>query len=154
MLLKLRPLIVVTGTLHVEGGLKSQRRASAPGDKRMRGGTRTTVVQDREISAERKAAHVIFATYARRIKGLRIMKTPFGMLVAPDKLREVQALLVELTKRAAVFNKDSKVCKIENCLVWEELAGNRKAALEGWLARRKMEADDEVIEALPELQAA
>lgn len=153
MSFNLRPLIVVTGTLHVEGGLKSHRRAAAPGDKK-RDGTRTTIVQDREVSDERGRAHVIFATYARRIKALRLLKTPFGMLVDPNHLTVVQTLLVDMTKKAAEFNKGTKVCKIENCLVWEELFGNRKAALEGWLARRKWDGDKAILKALPNLKAA
>jgi hypothetical protein len=152
-MLHLKPLIIITGTLHVEGGLKSQRRASSAGTKQ-RNGTRTTIVQDRDVSEERQRAHVIFSTYSRQIKALRLIKTPFGVLVHPNRLRDVQALLVGMTKTAAVFNQSTKLCKIENCLVWEELVGNRKAALEGWLARRRFDGDAGIIKALPDLQAA
>lgn len=158
MLIRLKPLIVVSGTLHVEGGLTSSRRVATPDEangKRGSGkGVRTTIVQDRDVSDDRRRAHVIFATYARRIKTLRLLKTNFGTLVDPARIADVQSLFVDMTKLAADFNKTSAVCKIENCLVWEELTGNRKAAVEGWIARHKQDGDAEVVSALPLLQAA
>lgn len=115
--------------------------------------TETTIVQKRAVSKDRERAHVIFSTYARNVKALRLLKTPFGMLFTPEQVSAVQTLIVEMTKKASAFNKTARDCRIENCLVLEPLDGPRKAALEGWLARRKQENDAAVLAALPQLVA-
>lgn len=148
---RLRPLFVLTGTLHIEGGWSSTR-TETDAVSRARA-TETTIVQKRAVSKDRERAHVIFSTYARNVKALRLLKTPFGMLFAPEQVSAVQALIVEMTKKASDFNKTARDCRIENCLVLEPLDGSRKAALEGWLARRRRENDAQVLAALPNLTA-
>ncbi len=69
---------------------------------------------------------------------------------------ELQRILTELTRRAVEFNRTATTAKVANCFLWENLQGNRKAAVEGWLARGELECDKEVqgaLQVLDELRA-
>lgn len=116
-LISVRPLIVVTGTPHAEGG-------------KGRDGTKT---------AERKAADVIVTDFLRRLRTVRSLKTPFGTLVPPERLPTLKGLLNELSDDIAKFNGRTGKCRVFNYLIWEPLRGTRLAAVEGWLSRQTME---------------
>jgi hypothetical protein len=157
-MLKLRPLIVVTGTAHVEGGEKSRRQSgtTTTAKKRAKARGRVTVTEDLEISPDRRRANVIAVNYSRQIKRLAVIRTDFGMLFLPEALPELQRILIELTRRAVEFNRTATTAKVANCFLWENLQGNRKAAVEGWLARGELECDKEVqgaLQVLDELRA-
>lgn len=145
-------LVVVTGSIYVEGGEKSTRR-----DLTERGKNRDKirVVQDREVSHDRRQALSIAAGYHRKFQRLRLLRTtPLGTLYDASTLAELKTLFLDLTKRASDFNKDSVECRMLNCLVWEPLVGNRKAAFEGYLARRAADGDAAVVTALKLLSPA
>jgi hypothetical protein len=146
----LRPLIVVTGTIHVEGGAKNKQTTTNLGEDQ----TRSTIFHEREISKDRRHANVIVIAYLRHLRALRIAKTPFGTLCEPSTLPAIKALLQEATRDVIAFNRKSKVCKLSNCYIWEPLSGNRLAAVEGWLSRRLRDGDPEVKTASDTLYAA
>ena len=144
-LMQLRVLFVITGTIHVEGGdVNEVRKVPTIDDGTPKRGTEhLTIVQNRDISKDRRRANVITTHYMRELRQIRLWKTPFGTLIHPFRIREARALLEEATQNAAKFNKDSSGCKIANCMLIERLQGVRLAAVEGWLARcLKMKDDD------------
>jgi hypothetical protein len=128
-MVKLKPLLVVTGTVRVEGGERNQMSTQSEG-----GGHRT-VVQDRVVTKDRKRANVIATAYIRRMRRLHVEKTPYGHLIDPTRKQELFDFLDAATKDAREFNATTKSCKLYNCMVWEVLRGNRQAQIEGWLAR-------------------
>lgn len=151
-MLKLRPLIVVTGSLHAKGGTTYERRdvTSDQGDR-----DAVEVKQRREVTKDRRKADVIVTAYARKLVKLRLLYTPFGHLLLPTELPALRTLLYDATKAVAEFNRNATqkpVCRLFNEYVWEPLGGNRKAALEGWFARELQEGDEEVVRVLPEVQ--
>lgn len=144
-MVELRPLILVTGTIHAEGGRVHKVESSS--------GSR--FVQNRNITKDRRSADVISTTYMRRLRQLRILKTPFGTLVDPAKLGEVKTMINEATSAVAEFNRhESAACVLENCMLWEPLKGARLAAVQGWIARKLMEKDSEVKAAEEQLTLA
>ncbi len=152
-MLKLRPLIVVTGTAHVEGGEKSRRMPLHPSATNTKTGKRRhgqegLVTEKLEITKDRRAANVIAVNYSRQVKRLAVIRTSYGMLFLPEALPELQKILTELTRRSVEFNKTATTAKVANCFLWEPLASHRKAAVEGWLARGELECDKEVQAAL------
>lgn len=139
-MLKLKPLIVVTGSIHVEGGEKNTIRSTAESHGR----ARQTLIHTRQISQARRDGNTIATSTSRKFKGLRIARTPFGSLVDPARSDELHAFLSAATQDVSEFNKAHKSsdCVLTNSMVWERLKGNRLAAVEGWLSRH---ADDTAI---------
>src|SRR5689334_4722362 len=85
LMVELRPLILVTGTIHAEGG-RTHKVESSSGSR---------FVQKRDISKDRRSADVISTTYMRRLRQLRILRTPFGTLIDPAKLDAVKTMINE-----------------------------------------------------------
>jgi hypothetical protein len=142
----LRPLLVVTGTIRVEGGEQNRMKQTPTvlterGDK-----DRVTVVQERLISKARRRANTISIEYLRRLRRLRIAKTPFGTLVDPTRRAELRALVEDATLAVHQFNKAVEAaaedCELSNCLIVEPLRGERLAAVAGWLARKAKQDPD------------
>lgn len=153
-MVELRPLILMTGTIHAEGGKrhKTQRGSSsteATGDNQ----TLSTFTQKREISKDRRAADVITTTYMRKLRGLRILRTPYGTLIDPARLTEVKAMIDEAAADVVAFNGHSKTCQLSNCMLWEPLKGQRRAAVQGWIARKLADSDKTVEAAIGQLVA-
>ncbi len=127
----LRPMIVLTGSFHVAGG---ERTAS----ERVSDAARKQV---KEITSDRRRANVHLANSARWLKTFKVMRTPYGLLVEPTELAALKDMLLKLSKVAAEFNASSTTCRLSNDLLWEPLAGNRRAAVEGWLSRQRDAGD-------------
>lgn len=117
-MISLRPLLLLDGTLHVEGG-KSRT------DK------------------ERKAGNVIAAGYFRRTRELTILHTPWGRLVDPANLRKVKDIIAQATIDVGKFNATHTQCYVENTMIWEHLKGNRLDAVTVWLDRKLRDEDEE-----------
>lgn len=141
-----RPLIIVTGTVHAEGGLKSAVRTQA-----VRDGDRAIVTEDRTVSSDRRAANVVATNYMRKLRGLGILRTPWGVLIGPENTRRVRDLLAQATIDAMNFNKAHAGCKLTNTMLVERLAGARLDAVRGYVIRKAKEDDDEVKAAIPSL---
>ena len=155
--MKLRTLFVITGTFRVEGGeVNTVRRMRVPDedDAAPSEMEHLTIVQERDVSLDRRRANVIAIDYMRRLRQIRLWKTPFGTLIHPSRIREVRTLLEEATQAAAKFNASSPVCKMANCMLIERLHGVRLAAVEGWLARRLKMKDDEAKSFVASFNAA
>lgn len=148
-MIDLRPLIVVTGTVRIEGGEKNTVRQQRGSTRRTDDGTKLVVVHEVRISDDRKKADVITTGYARRVQHIRILKTPFGSLVDPKHLDKVKEMLSKASAAVAEFNRTHKATKLSNCMLWEPLKGNRLDAIRGWIDRRLVEKDQEVRDALP-----
>jgi hypothetical protein len=134
-MLKLKALYVVTGTVRVEGG-ETNQMTRVPEKEASTSAHTQVIMQERDISKDRRRANVISTDYMRRLRGLRVVKTPFGNLVDPLRYGDVQVLVAQATKDVREFNLSSKGCKLFNCMVVEWLGGNRLAAVSGWLARQ------------------
>ncbi len=143
-MLRLRPLVVVTGTPHVEGGFTSKRRKRGA----------TVITEDLRITKDRKRANVIVVDYTRRLRKLVILRTPLGLLIDAVNLPVVEDLLRKLTRSAIDFNKTSTTTEITNCMLVEPLAGARRAAVEGWVARRLARDDAKAVAARARLEVA
>ena len=137
-----RELLVITGTISATGG--NQTRFDRRND-----GTR---IFDQRVTQDRRRANVIATSYLRKLRALEIVHTDFGRIVDPSKREEVDELIFAATRDAAEFNKASKTCRIVNSLICEKLRGNRKAAVEGWLARKRDDREQEILDLLPLLQ--
>lgn len=148
-MIDLRPLIVVTGTVRIEGGEKNTVRQQEGSSRRSGDGTKLVVVHEVRISDDRKAADVVTTGYARRVQHIRILKTPFGSLVDPKNLDKIKAMIAKASAAVAEFNREHKATKLSNCMLWEPLRGNRLDAVRGWIDRRIVEKDQEVRDALP-----
>lgn len=147
--IRLRPLVVVTGTIRVEGGAQSKRRTPARSES---AGHELTVTEHVKITADRRRADVLRIKFARQLERLVILRTDFGQLVDVAKLPELRQFLTELSTAATAFNRSARTAEVLNCFVWEHLTGQRKAAVEGWIARRLGEKDIDVSAALPQLE--
>lgn len=150
-MIDLRPLIVVTGTVRIEGGEKNTVRQQRGSTRRTGDGTKLVVVHEVRISDDRKKADVVTTGYARRVQHIRILKTPFGSLVDPKNLDKVKEMLARASAAVADFNRNHSATKLSNCMLWEQLKGNRLDAIRGWIDRRLVEKDLEVKDALPML---
>lgn len=139
----MRQLYVLTGTIRVEGGERYEQEKQDE-VRGAAGRSQFTVVQRREISKDRLAGNVIATEYSRRVRQIRLLKTPYGALIAPETLPTVKAMLDEATKDVVTFNAKWKKCHLTNCMLWEKLRGNRLAAVEGWITRR-LEAEDPAV---------
>lgn len=166
-MLKLRPLVVVTGTIHVEGGTTSKQSAGASPRRRKRdNGARTAVItKELQVSADRDRANVIVSEYSRKLRNMRVLWTPFGTLLDPKAsrmwkgetcttLEVLQAIAADLTRKAIDFNRTSKTVEVTNCWLIEPLTGVRRAAVEGWIARGVAKKDPDIVEALSDLTPA
>lgn len=149
-MVELRPLIVVTGTIHVEGGEKSTvRHTQRNPDESSRRREDMTVTLDRQVTPDRRAANVITTDYMRRLRSIVLLRTEFGALVDPARLPEVKALIADSSRRITEFNSTKRVCRLSNCALWERLVGNRLVAVSGWIDAH---VDDEAVKvALPQL---
>lgn len=143
----MRPLIVLTGTLHVEGGLAKTTRSKS----KQRGGNKLTVTESREVSPDRRRGNVVVTDVMRRIRQIRIIRTPFGTLVAPDQLEALKAVIAEATKDVSSFNTSATKVRLANTLLWEHLKGNRLDAIRVYVEKAVREGDEEVKAALPML---
>jgi len=133
-MLSLRPLLVVTGSVHVEGGdeWESKQRPNGVG----RGKEHLKVTIDRTVTKDRRQANVIYLDFYRRLRKIQLCRTPFGALLDPSRKTELLAILDVMDHKIAAFNAESKTCQLTNCVVWEKLAASRQAGVAGWLARR------------------
>ncbi len=120
----LRPLIVITGSVCVEGG-----------DARTTRRTRTGRIEQRTISADRRAANVVSTGYARRLRQLCLLRSPFGALIEVERLPAVKELVASAEADVERFNTEHQDARLINTLVWERLNGNRLAVVEAWVAR-------------------
>lgn len=140
-LIQLRPLLVLTGTLRIEGGATSRVVNS---EKKPAG--RVAVTHMRKIHPDRKRANSLTADYTRDIdKRIKLLTTPFGALVDPSRKGQAQALFIEITQALSKFNESTTECVIYNCLVLEDLQGSRLAGVTGWVNRRLFDKDPEIL---------
>jgi hypothetical protein len=147
-MVELRPLIIVTGTVHVEGGDVIAVR----GTRHEKARATTRIVLDRQVSSDRRAANVIATDYMRKLRAVRILRTPFGVLVDPKRLDEVKQLIVDVGKRIGEYSAAGKrACVLSNCVVWEHLRGNRLTAVSAWIETKLSRGDEPVKTALPQL---
>jgi len=130
----LRPLIVVTGTLHVDGGA-SVKLVQRTGTQES-----SQITHEKTVSPDRARANVIVSDVNRKLRKHDPLLTPFGRLFEVGVLSHLVAIFDETTLVLAEFNRTSTGCNIVNGYVWEHLAGNRRAAVEGWAAYHR-EAD-------------
>ena len=144
----LRPIIVITGSIRVEGGDKrvaQQREESS--DALI---VRQTVTQTREVTKDRRQANVVSTEYMRRVRLMRVINTPFGGLVDAERLKDVKELMANATEAVAEFNAGhgaDATARLTNGLLWEPLRGNRLLAVESWLAQGAASKDPEIVQA-------
>lgn len=153
----LRPLIVVTGTIRLDGG-ETGRVRKRPGSTRRtsnRDGDTVVVVREIQITDDRRGGDTVATGYARRLTRMCLLRTPFGALCDPKDLPRVKDIFfMRATQDVAAFNKTHTNTVLSNCYVWEELAGNRLEAVRGWIDRQVRDGDEKVIEVLPRLRVA
>lgn len=147
-------MIIVTGTVRIEGGEKSSVRKQPGSQKRTSDGNKLVVVQEKQITDDRLKADVVTTGYHRRLQRLRLLKTPFGALVDVKHLDKVKDMIQRASADVAEFNRTHKQSKLANCYLWERLSGNRMEAVRGWIDRQLAEGNAEVKEALAELTAS
>ena len=149
-----RPIIVVTGNVSVEGGDHHSVRQKDVAENGS--GVMQTLTHTREVTTDRKAANVVSTEYARRVRLLCVIKTPFGSLFDAADLAAVKDLISSATRAVAEFNTRvgaQATSRLTNALLWEHLRGNRLAAVEGWLARGVAERNEAVLQAAAALAA-
>ncbi len=156
-MLQLRPLVVITGTIHVEGGAKSsvhsvQGRKKKKAPRSRKNARQLTVVHHRTVSLDRDRANVIATNYSRKLLRMRLLRTPFGTLLEPAKLNDFKKMMMEIATVVAVFNKGATRAQVTNGWLWENLSGVRLAAVRGWLAQQSRHKNEDVREALPLLR--
>ena len=144
--MELKPLIVITGTIHVEGGINKRTRSQPKRD-----GNKLTVVEDREISSSRRKANVIVTDYMRKLRGVRLLRTPYGTLIDPNSLDAVKTLIDEATNEVEEFNRSARGCELSCTLLWETLKGNRAEKVTSYVERKVSENDKEVCDAVGSL---
>lgn len=143
----LRPLILVTGTLHVRGGERSKVR----NEDTTKNGASTQVVVTRTVSRDRKAANVIVTDYMRRLRHLAALRTPYGTLVDVERLDDLKKLLLLVSKRITDYSSDERKTRISNCVLWERLSGQRASAVAGWIDAELAYGSADVKDALGQL---
>lgn len=149
-MVELRPLIVVTGTVRAEGGETNTVRNT---NKPKEGKTETSMVisVERTVSKDRRIANVITTDYMRKLRQLRLVKSPFGALISPKDLHAIKQLCADVGRKIAEYNKTTRSCVLTNCVLWENLLANRRLAVAGWIDARIVAEDEEVLRALPQL---
>lgn len=143
----LRPLILVTGTIHVQGGEKNRVRNK---DTTRTGNSMQVVVQ-RQVHPDRRAANVIVTDYMRKLREIVVLRTPYGTLLDPGQLDEFKTLMAAVLRRIATFSSTERKTRLSNCVLWERLAGQRQTAVAGWVAAELAHGNEEVREALEAL---
>lgn len=146
-MVELRPLIVVTGTLHVEGGFKRARTKPAGAT----GAAKQTITEDVRVTSDRRAGNVVAARYLRKLRDLKLLHTPYGILVDPAHLDKVKDTISQSVVDRGEFNRTHKSCQVDSTLVWEHLRGNRLDAVTAWVERRAREGDEKVISAYKQI---
>lgn len=119
----LRPLLIVSGTVHVDYNRPKTDKA-------------------------RRAGNVLAALYFKRLRDLTILMTPWGRLVDVKEHEALEALIAKATADAREHNREHVKCCVESTLIWETLTGNRLDAVSGWVARKLRDGDAEVKHAL------
>ena len=128
-MLRLRSLLVITGTLAVDGG-----------------------IENKQPTPDRKRANVLIVKFAKRLKEIRLLKTPFGALVDPVRQTDINSLIYDASRTCAKYNSQvTKTCFLWNSLICETLAGNRLLGVVGWISKKAQDGDLEVIEILPQI---
>lgn len=146
----LRPLIVVSGTVHVEGGERNKVRAT----NLTTNGTRQEIVVDRSVSQDRKAANVIVTDYWRRLKAVSLLRTPYGVLIDVARLDDFKKLMAHVAQKILEFNTSRKgSTRLTSYVLWEPLEGKRKAAVVEWIQMKRGAKDTAVTKAMKELRA-
>lgn len=130
----LRPLIVITGTLRVEGGERTKTASKVSGN-----GHKVEQVTVRNVTTDRRAANVIATNYIRRLRKLIILRTPYGALADKSNFEALNTMLNAASVDVARFNETKRNCSITNTLVMERLEKNRLNAVVGWVVAN---ADD------------
>lgn len=153
-MVRLRPLIVVTGTIRIKGGESGRVRQRPGSSQRTRDGDRLVVVREIKITDDRRDGDVVATGYARRLTRMCLLRTPFGALCDPKDLPRIKEMFTRAIQDVAEFNEKHKHTLLANCYVWEELAGNRRSSVHGWIDRQVLEKDPEVLAALPQLTFA
>lgn len=134
----------------MEGGEKNRVRAEST-----RNGNKQTLVVDRSVTADRRAANVIVVDYGRRLAQMALLRTPFGVLVGMKKLEDLKHLLATISKKIAEFNVSrGGSTRLANYVLWERLAGVRQTAVAGWLNGERAVRATGVVEVLGELVRA
>lgn len=146
-MVELRPLIIVTGTARVEGGEKNRVRYKAKDGNQ----NQQVVTVDRQVTQDRRAANVIATDHMRRLRGVTLLRTPYGVLVDPARLPEMKDALNRVSKKIVEYNKAKRACGLTNCILWEHLKGQRLAAVAGWIDAELAKGNDEIKKLLPEL---
>lgn len=148
-MLDLRPLIVVSGTVHVEGGERNKVRAT----NLTTNGTRQEIVVDRSVSQDRKAANVIVTDYWRRLKAISILRTPYGVLLDLARLDDFKRLMTHVAQKILDFNTSRRgSTRLTSYVLWEPLEGKRRAAVAEWIGVKRGEKDATVMKAMKELR--
>lgn len=145
-MIEIKPFFVVTGTLKIEGGETTHIEHASEDPS----GKETQVRQRRKSPTRAKGASIVVQA-SRKIKALSVLRTPYGSLIEPHEGKNVQKLLITLTREAREFNASSPDCQVTNYYLLEGLAGPRKLAVEGWIAKQKAAGDLEIKDLLPKL---
>lgn len=135
--MRLRSLVVVTGTVRLSGGETSEQSTAADGRGRV-------VMQRKVVSPDRQKALSIVSAFLKKIGRLALLRTPFGLLLDPDDvLTSLKPLLEDVDGKIKDFtaHAQSTQCTLINAVVWEPLAGNRKARIEAWLDAHAADPD-------------
>lgn len=148
VVVRLRPLIVVTGTIRVSGGESTTQKTDVdPADA-----TKSVVLRRKVTAPERKAALSLITTFLKKLNRCVALDTPFGRLVEPDVMTTtLKGVLAEIDGKVRAFNSAVMGCALVNAVVWEPLSGNRKARVEAWL---EANADDKKLAAFSSSHAA
>jgi len=146
-MVELRPLIIVTGTARVEGGEKNRVRYRPKGDN----ANQQVVTVDRQVSPDRRDANVIATDHMRKLRGVTLLRTPYGVLVDPARLPELKAVLNRVSQKIVEYNKTKRTCGLTNCILWEPLRGRWLSAVAGWVDAELAKGNDEIKALLPEL---
>ncbi len=73
--------------------------------------------------------------YARRLRQLCLLRSPFGALIEAERLPAVKELVAGAEADVERFNAEHQDARLINTLVWERLNGNRLVVVEAWVAR-------------------
>lgn len=147
-MLDLPPLVVVTGTVHVEGGERNRVRAK----NLTKNGSRQEIVVDRAVSEDRRAANVIVTDYWRRLKAIANLRTPYGVLIEETRLDDFKKLLAHTAQKIMAFNTSHKgSTRLTSYVLFEPLEGKRRTAVATWIAAKRGAKDETVLKAMKEL---
>lgn len=132
-MLELRPLLVLTGNIRVEGGEKVKSQQTEPDIER--GKEHFSVVRETTITKPRRRGNVIVTDFWRRLRAIRLLHTPMGHLIDPEKKNKLNEIIAHTDNKISEFNRDvPDTCRVYNCLIVEKLSGVRQAKTAGWIA--------------------